>query len=441
MVVLRNVVYLALLVLALPLLLWRAARTGKYRETLWARFWGLAAPRDSQARCVWLHGVSVGEINLIVPLVAAIECRWPDCECVISATTATGLALARARFPHHRVIVCPLDFSWAVRRVVRAIRPDLLLLAELEVWPNLIDSVRASGGRVGIVNGRLSEKSFRGYRRIRPLVARSLRRIDVIAAQNEDYAERFRRLGARPASVHVTGSIKFDGAVTDRDNPATAALRSLLDLPADASVLLAGSTQEPEEAIVLEAFTRLAESHPQLRLVIVPRHPERFAAVAETIAHSGHRWYRRSALGDVTFDRTARVLLVDTVGELSAWWGVADVGYVGGSLGSRGGQNMIEPAGYGVPICFGPNTRNFRDVVMLLTGADAACVVHNVDELAAFVEWTLSDATAAASMGRRAAELVRQQAGALGRTLDLLEPVVARLGTTDLGRPRDRQAA
>jgi 3-deoxy-D-manno-octulosonic-acid transferase len=239
----------------------------------------------------------------------------------------------------------------------------------------------------------------------------------------------------------VTGSIKFDGAATDRDNSGTRSMRKLLDAPADARIFLAGSTQEPEEAIALDAFARLAPAHPELRLILVPRHPERFDAVARKVQQSGHRWCRRSQIDGQRAPRGCRVLLVDTVGELSAWWGVADVGFVGGSLGSRGGQNMIEPAAYGVPICFGPNTRNFRDVVSLLVDDGAARVVHDTDELTAFVGEMLNDPKQAAAMGSRAQVLVQQQAGALERTLDLLAPLLARLRIGESASSSGRTAA
>ena len=217
-----------------------------------------------------------------------------------------------------------------------------------------------------MINGRLSQHSFQGYRRVRWFVSRLLSQIDVLAVQDESYAERFRALGARPEAVNVTGSMKYDGAQTDSDNPATRCLAALAGIEPNDIVFLAGSTQEPEESIALEVFRRLSPDWPQLRLIIVPRHPERFESVAQMLDASGIAWQRRTALvvpplggmppkGGTT--SAARVLLVDVVGELGAWWGTAQIAFVGGSLGNRGGQNMIEPAAYGAAISFGPNTR------------------------------------------------------------------------------------
>jgi 3-deoxy-D-manno-octulosonic-acid transferase len=277
---------------------------------------------------------------------------------------------------------------------------------------------------VAVVNGRLSEHSFRGYRRIRPLVARVLRTIDLVAAQDETYAERFRQLGARPETVHVTGSMKYDGAQTDRRNPATERLRRLAGFEAGQPVFLAGSTQEPEESLALAAWQSLRPEWPALRLVRVPRHRERFEAVARFLEESGVAWQRRSRLEAAGPCAAARVLLVDAIGELGAWWGTARVAFVGGSLGSRGGQNMIEPAAYGAAVCFGPNTRNFRDIVAAMLAHDAAAVVHDGDELTAFVRRCLAEPAYADALGQRAAELVRRQLGATGRTVDLLEALL-----------------
>jgi 3-deoxy-D-manno-octulosonic-acid transferase len=368
--------------------------------------------------------VSVGEVNLLAPLLCEIRGRRPDWECVISATSLTGFTLARKKYADCTVFYCPLDFSWAVRRAMKRIRPDCLVLAELELWPNLILAARRSGARVAIINGRLSDRSYRGYRRfgrlLRPLVAR----LDVVAAQNKEFAERFRALGCRSDAVHVTGSIKFDGAQTDRANQATLELRRLGGFADSDVVFLAGSTQQPEEALALATYKHLRSAHPRLRLVLVPRHPERFDEVASLLAASGLAWQRRSRLNVEGARPEARVLLVDTVGELGAWWGTADIAFVGGSLHKRGGQNMIEPAAYGACVSFGPNTRNFRDIVAQLLSADAAMVVTSGDELTAFVERCLTDVSYADELGRRARELVASQLGATARTFTLLEALI-----------------
>ena len=442
---LLNLAYLLLLLAALPWLVFQAVRTGKYREGYAERFLGRVPRRTSAKRRIWFHAVSVGEVNLLAPLLKLIARERPDWECAVSTTTRSGMALARKKYAGHTVFYCPLDFTWAVRAAMGRVRPDLLVLAELELWPNLIAAARRSGARVAVINGRLSEHSFRGYRRIRPLVAKLLGRIDLLAVQDETYARRFLDLGARPETVHVTGSMKYDGAETERGNPLTRRLAALAGFAADDVVFLAGSTQEAEEAVALEVYRELSRQWPRLRLVLVPRHPERFEAVAKLLDASGLPWQRRTELegGEGKAEETRgkppvcirgidrntasplpcpapRVLLVDVVGELGGWWGTAQIAFVGGSLGRRGGQNMIEPAAYGAAVAFGPDTRNFRDIVQTMLAREAAVVLADGRGLRQFVARCLAEPAEAAAMGRRARELVLSQLGATARTLTLL---------------------
>lgn len=421
---LLNLFYVLLILAALPWLVYQAIRKGKYREGFAAKFLGHVPRRTSAKTCLWLHAVSVGEVNLLAPLLREIAASQPDWECVVSTTTVTGMALAKKKYPHLAVFYCPLDFSWAVRTAMRRVRPDVLVLAELELWPNLIRAAKEHGARVAVVNGRLSEHSFRGYQRLRRWVRRLLAQLDLIAVQDETYAERFRSLGAPPEAIQVTGSMKYDGAQCDRANPATVRLGRLAGFTPEDIIFLAGSTQEPEEAMCLEAYRALAPRWPQLRLVLVPRHADRFDAVARLLERSGVPWQRRSRLDLDGPNPAARILLVDAVGELGAWWGTAQIAFVGGSLGRRGGQNMIEPAAYGVAVCFGPNTWNFRDIVAAMLARQAAVVVSDQAELTAFVRRSLEDPQWAVAMGDRARALVQTQLGATRRTFEMVAGLV-----------------
>ncbi|HEY3393874.1 MAG TPA: 3-deoxy-D-manno-octulosonic acid transferase [Lacipirellulaceae bacterium] len=445
---LLNVVYVLVLAVCAPLIVWQAMRTGKYREGYREKLLGIVPRRTSDATCVWIHAVSVGEVSLVATLLRELRSAHPDWQFVVSTTSRAGHELARKKYADLAVFYCPLDFSWAVRTAMRRVRPSLLVLAELELWPNLIAAAKRHGARVAIVNGRLSDHSFPRYRRVRPLVARVLEQIDLIAAQNAESAARFRALGAAADRVHATGSLKYDGAQTDRNSPRTAALRQLAAFAHDDIVFLAGSTQEPEEQIAVEIFQGLSADHPRLRLVLVPRHLERFDCVARLLDESHLSWCRRTELesqrpappgvldakstemrGDSNLSlkppakpgAAARVLLVDTIGELSAWWGTAQIAFVGGSFGSRGGQNMIEPAAYGAAVAFGPNTWNFRDVVASLLAADAAVVVRDAHALEMFVRRCLDDPAYAAALGTRAKLLVKSQLGATLQTVELIE--------------------
>ncbi|MCA9166986.1 MAG: 3-deoxy-D-manno-octulosonic acid transferase [Planctomycetales bacterium] len=433
---LRDAVYCLLALLAIPYWLWGAWRHAKYRQGWSQKLLGNVpeAPRDRVV--VWLHAVSLGEVNLLGTLIAALRRERPDVHCYITTTTRTGYESACKRYSDFaQISYFPFDFSWAVRRALRRVRPHAIVLAELEVWPNLIHFATEQGIPVTIANGRLSPRSFRGYRRIRAWLNATFARVDRIGAQTREYAARFEALGARPERVFVTGSLKFDGAESNRANDRTVALQELAGFTAEQTVLLAGSTFPPEEEILVEVYRRVAPDFPELRMVIVPRHPERFAEVAEILAKSGLPWSRRSELLP---ERPAEgILLVDTIGELGAWWGTADLAYVGGSMGSRGGQNMIEPAAYGAAVSFGPQTTNFRDIVQLMHQADAAVTVQDAEQLEAFVRRGLTDRAWRQEMGQRAAELVRLNQGATQRTVQMLLPLLP----APLSAPAGCQAA
>lgn len=420
--------YLVAIACCSPWLLYQSLVHGKYRRGWAAKLAGLVPEFSSARPRIWLHAVSVGEVNLLEPLLRDLRSQFSDHDFVISTTTITGMELACKKYGPDSVFFAPLDFSWAVERAMRRVRPQMLVLAELEVWPNWVASARRHQCRVAVVNGRLSDRSFRGYNRWSWILRPTFANLDLVVAQTDEYAARFIRLGTNPAAVSVAGSIKFDHAVHDRQNDRTRRLASLAKIAPQARVFLAGSTQAPEEQLALESFQTVRKTFPELRLIIVPRHPERFAEVARILQISGLEWERRSQLEELDSDRCAApILLVDTIGELRDWWGVADFAFVGGSLGKRGGQNMIEPAAFGAAVAFGPCTHNFRDIVERLLAADAARVVRNGDELRDWLHGCLSDLNASRSMGARARQLVESQRGAtqmtVQRLLSLLRPV------------------
>jgi 3-deoxy-D-manno-octulosonic-acid transferase len=430
-----NLVYLLAAVVAVPWVVWRRLSGGRPVAAPWPRFVGGVGPlADPAGRPrIWLHGVSVGEVQLLAALAAEIvrqaEAAGRPVDCVMSSSTTTGLEVAARRLGADRTFPCPLDFSWAVDRVLDRVAPDLLVLGELELWPNLLARTGRRGIPVVVANARMSPRSAAGYARIGPLARRMLRSVDLVAARSADDAARFSRLGAR--DVVVTGSLKFDGVRGDREAAEVGRLRGLAGFATDDVVLLAGSTQPPEEELALAAFRSAAAREPRLRLVLVPRHVERADEVAAVLDRSGLRWQRRSRLGVEAADPAARVLLVDTTGELAWWWGTAAIAFVGGSLdGRRGGQNMLEPAAYAAAVCFGPHTRNFRDEVRRLLEADAAREVGDGAALTAFVDRCVTDPAWAAALGRRARDLVARHRGATAATarlvLETMDHVAAR---------------
>lgn len=433
-----NFLYLLILGVVSPWITYRAIVKGRYREGVREKLLGSVPRRDGDSPCVWLHAVSVGEIRVIQSLIDDLVLQRPELQVVISTTTHTGMQLARKLFKNHTLFYCPLDFTWSVRRALRRLRPDLLLLTELELWPNLIHQAKQSGCNVAIINGRLSRSSMSGYRRIRPLIQRALRSIDWIGVQDTTYRTRFIELGAAPHQVAVTGSLKFDGAESNPHHPGVTHLRRILGLAETGvretvkrqesleqkpMVWVAGSTQDPEEKTAIETFLAVRARYPNLKLIVAPRHPERFEIVADFIRKSGLTGKRLSETRKISADKPSvnsssdwDILLVDTIGDLPFVWGLADLAFVGGSFGKRNGQNMIEPAAFGASISFGPRTGNFRDVVRLLLDQQAAVVLDEPSDMAAWVEKLISNPAFRKKTGNAAKSVVLQHRGATNRT-------------------------
>ncbi len=423
-----NVIYAAALAIFSPWLLYRWARERKYREGWREKFRGKAPLRIGDPPCLWFHAVSVGEVMLLRPLVRDLVRRRPNWEVMISTTTSTGLAAARRTFPDLVTFYAPLDFSWATRRAMGRVRPTVLVLVELELWPNLIGAAKRRRAKVAVINARMSERSYRGYRRLRGPLHTTLDRIDLVAAQTTEYAQRFVDLGVAEPRVTVTGSIKFDGLESDRNNARTRELRALLGLAPTELVFVAGSTMEGEEAAAFAAYRAARQQHGSLRLIVVPRHAERFERVADWLESQGETVLRRSRLkgpAAAQIGASPPVVLIDTIGDLSACWGLADVAFVGGSLyPGRGGQNMMEPAAYGASVMFGPHVANFRETVDRLLERKAARQVADAGELLQGLLTDLDDPEAAAARGAAGREFVLAQHGAAARTLAELDRLV-----------------
>jgi 3-deoxy-D-manno-octulosonic-acid transferase len=442
MAYLLNLLYLAVLALVSPWLCFKALTTGKYRRGLAAKLLGRVAHSqlvDDGKPVAWFHGVSVGEIHLLRSLVARFRERFPGWRCVISTTTDTGHDEARKSFPDLAVIDWPFDFTWAVTAALQRVRPSLVVLAEGEVWPNFVWAAKRQGVRLAIVNGRMSPRSAARYGKLRILVRSIFGRIDLIAAQTDEYRDHFAAMGA--PHVVTTRNVKYDGVQTDRDNPKTQAMAELLGIRPGGIFWVAGSTQEPEERLCTEIYAKARRLHPRLRLIVVPRHRERFDEVASLLEGSGLPFVRRSRLGspphpqplspggergDLNGVPADAVILGDSMGELSAIWGLSDIAFVGGSLdGKRGGQNMIEPAAYGAAVLFGPHTWNFKDTVANLLRRHAAVEVADGAAIEAEILRLLAEPERRQRLGRAAQEFVASQQGATERTLDLLARLMA----------------
>lgn len=369
---------------------------------------------------IWLHAVSVGEINLLQAIIDSIR---GDYAILITTSTETGFDLATKKFSSHPVCFLPFDFSWAMRASMRTIRPAAIILAELEIWPNLVSVACEQSIGVGVINARLGEKSFAGYQRFSRFLRPTFSSLDLVATQTEAYAERFVQLGCPASRVHVTGSLKFDNAVSNRQNDQTEDLVRLAGLQPDDVVLVAGSTQLEEDLIVIEVLAQLYDEFENLKVVLVPRHPDRCPALLRELDKRNLSYAVRSEMDSIT---NRRLIVVDVIGELAGWWGRADMGYVGGSMGAREGQNMIEPAALGVPVCFGPRTKNFKDAVEQLLAADAARVVHNQTDLTQFVRQRFENGEAMIRLGQRASSVVDQNLGATESSIQLIRKLIDR---------------
>lgn len=441
----RNVLYASLLVAISPLLILRSIRSGKYRRGWRDKLLGFRRPpfpgsiRCSTVETIWLHGVSVGEVRLLEPIIKEFVRVRPDARFAVSTSTDSGMDLAQSLFGQHsqlagrvQLLYFPLDFSWAVRRVFKSLKPSMLVLCELELWPNLISIAKEEQCPIAVVNGRLSQRSYRGYKRADALTKPMFSSLSFVGAQNAEYADRFTACGVGTDAISVTGSIKFDNVAFDRNCDAVTKLRDLVgirgvqdDAPGSkARVFLAGSTQVEEEQGAIAAHLACREQWPSLRTIIVPRHPERFDAVAESLERAGVMFWRRSEVSTPLSIDDWEILLVDTIGELAQWWGLAEIALVGGSFGRRGGQNMMEPAAYGANVAFGPHTSNFRDVAELLLGEGGATRLTDIEQLGSWLHGELTNPAPGRRRGANARKLVTSQQGALQRTIAEIMPLL-----------------
>ena len=422
-----NLALFVALVAGAPWWLWRMATTHKYREGLMERLGRvprrlISAPVGSapagERPLIWLHAVSVGEVLAVTRLIRTLESALPGALIVVSTTTRTGQALARERFDSNRVFYCPLDLPWAVRAYLNALQPRLLVLAETEFWPNLLHGCFRRGIPVAVVNARISNRSWPRYQRLRRFWRPLLSRLSRLLAQSQIDADRLLALGCLPDCVSVIGNLKFDVRAAQESE----ATRQLKSMAARLRIVVAGSTLEGEESTLIEAWPRLLAADPQIVLVLAPRHPERFSAVAALLDKSGLPWSKRSDWASESSaaqhaTRTLRpgeIVLLDTIGELASVYSLASVAFIGGSLVPAGGHNPLEPAQFAVPIVMGPHYANFAAMTDSLRDHEALRIAAK-DDLAATLIELLRDRTAAEAMGARAREVFDSQAGATDR--------------------------
>jgi 3-deoxy-D-manno-octulosonic-acid transferase len=412
--------YIALLYLLLPLILlrmlWRSRRAPAYRRRLAERFGLFDVPEElSASPVIWVHAVSVGETLAAVPLIEALLRDWPGYQLVVTTTTPTGSEQVRAHFGDRVFhVYAPWDMPGAVCRFLGKVRPQLLLIMETELWPNMLHYSNAVGCRMLLANARMSERSARGYGRFGGLTRKMLQQLDAVACQSVADGERLRALGLPSQALQVTGSIKFDLELDAALRQQASQLRGALQ--GDQRPILLGSSTHPgEDELLLAALSKVKEHHPQALLLLVPRHPERFDDVYRLCAGEGFRVRRRSSHEDVSIEDD--ILLGDTMGELRLLSGVAAVAVIGGSFIEHGGQNVLEAAAWGIPVVSGPHMFNFAEITELLVSAGAMVRLQHTDELAPCLLQLLDEPVRREEMGAAGERVVAENRGARDRLL------------------------
>lgn len=377
--------------------------------------------KESEHPRIWLHAASVGEVGVAAAICKALQQSYPQCQIVLSTIREQGLARARTlmgdQVPSFFV---PLDLVGVTRRALKMIQPDLLVLMETEIWPNLIVNAKRMGVPIAIANGRISIRTINSYRKVRPLMRHTFSHVDAFSMISEDDARRVVSLGADPSQVTVNGNAKFDSPDPLGDAEAKPWAQKLYHLQNEAAVFVAGSTRHPEEPMLLTAFVKIRAHFPEALLIIAPRHIERVEQIKQWVAVQGLTCQLRSQLGQGQSPRSAPVVILDTMGELSQTYSVADVVFCGGSLVPKGGQNILEPAMWGKPVLHGPSMEDFAEAQQLIAAAGGSALVRDSDALAALaIEW-LRQPKKRTAMGLAARQAILPHRGAARRHADTI---------------------
>ncbi len=405
-----------------PVVIYRAVRHKRYR-TGWDQRLGKITRRSPTKKCIWLHAVSVGEVNAAKTIIKELENRFGDFEIVISTTTDTGFARATSLFSeNHQVFFFPFDFSWTMRRAFSNIRPAICLLMELEVWPNFVHIAQQSNDPVIVVNGRMSNKSFSRYKKIKPIAKKIFGKIGLILTQTEQYARRFKELGCLDEKVIVTGSLKYDTAQITDNVEGSDVLAAQLNI-GNERLWVAGATGNDEEKILLDVYQNLKQQNQfsDLRLAIVPRKPERFDEVAQLIEHRGFPLIRYSQIKNNTVPPPVNnqvVILGDTMGDLRKFYSLATIIFVGRSLVPMGGSDMAEAAALGKCTIFGPHAFNFKQTVDALLADIGAIMVKDKQELLQTMQKCLSEQEFADRIAQNGREVIKKNQGATAKSID-----------------------
>jgi 3-deoxy-D-manno-octulosonic-acid transferase len=420
------------LIVLIPHFLIQAFVHGKYIDGLRQRLGALPPLKLSSRKVIWLHCVSVGETQAARPLVERLRKEFPEHSLVVSTITITGQNLARKVFDGivDQVFYFPFDWRWSVRRSLKRISPDLVLIMETELWPNFLRECRSQNIPVALVNGRISRQSFRRYQVVRFFLSRVLADLNLAVMQSKADAERIGNLGLNEAKILTSGNLKFDANSVSTTSQITETIQKRFNLGDGVPVILAASTHAPEEKIVIESLQELRRVHP-VRLMIAPRRPERFHEVAQLLAESGLSWVKKTD-AEQPSDSTVDAILLDTIGELPAVYSLATIVFVGGSIADHGGHNVLEPAAVGTCVVTGHHTHNFHAIIQLLNEADAIIQLPQLDHknaahcLTHELQLLLTDEERRCELAQRAKAIVQNNQGATERTIAMIRPLIDR---------------
>lgn len=417
MYVIYNGILIVATILLSPYILFKVLTVPKYRKGITQK---LGRVRKgvlrvlAGSRPIWVHAVSVGEVMAAHPLIRELKKQYPRRKLILSTVTVTGNHTAKQRVPEaDAVFYFPFDYPWIVRRVISRINPALVLVAETELWPNFFRELKRQNIPSAVINGRISPKSYKNYLRFRRFFLDVFQHVTLFSMQSENDAARIKDIGASADKVIVTGNLKFDQKIPPAQKPPIA-------IAGTRRVITAGSTHRGEEAILLEIFIRLRKKYPDLLLIIAPRHPERFDEVCRLITNSGFECQRRTTIKGQAKD----VLLLDTIGELRAFYAVCDIAFVGGSLVKVGGHNLLEPAAMKKPVIFSRYMFNFKEISEAIVRAEGGCVVRDKEELYMKLDNLLSNKDLAATMGEKAFSIIAANSGATARTISAISGII-----------------
>ncbi len=427
---LLNFIYILALLLYSPVIVYKALKQGRYRIG-WAERFGKIKLKSTDKPCIWIHAVSMGEVNSTKSIIQGLQDKLPQYSIAISTTTDTGYARATAMYADkHSVFFFPFDFSFVMKRAFKNIKPALCILVELELWPNFIQTCKDTNVPIMVVNGRISDRSFPSYKKIKRPVSRIFRNLTLVLAQTDEYAQRFIYLGCEPENVITTGSLKYDTAQV-ADNVAGAdVIADKLNI-SNQHLIVAGGTGPGEEKIMLDVYKNLIDKNvsKNLRLAVVPRKPERFDEVAAIIEQAGFasdRYSRYKADDKLKSQSADSVILVDTMGDLRKFYSLSKISFVGRSLVPMGGSDMIESAALAKTTIFGPHTFNFKQSVEVLLAGDGAIEVQDENQLYDAIKKCLTDTQYAEKIAHNGQNVIRRNQGATKKAIEAVEKLLNR---------------